>query len=120
MKRIIINVNGVDRPIIADPEKKLADVLRDQLLMTGCKVCCDNGQCGTCTVLIDDKPIKVMVEMPAALHRDLRAYAEALGREQGEVIADPMRLIVPMLERFIATDRGFAKARRATTQETDD
>ncbi|MCR8490313.1 DUF2274 domain-containing protein [Brucella anthropi] len=60
--------------------------------------------------IVDDKPIKVTVEMPAALHRDLRAYAEALGREQGEVIADPMRLIVPMLERFIATDRGFAKA----------
>ena len=46
--------------------------------------------------IVDDKPIKVTVEMPAALHRDLRAYAEALGREQGEVIADPMRLIVPM------------------------
>jgi len=58
MKRIVLNVNGVDRPIIADPEKKLADVLREQLLMTGCKVCCDNGQCGTCTVLIDKKPIK--------------------------------------------------------------
>ena len=58
MKRITINVNGVDRPIIVDANKKLADVLREQLLMTGCKVCCDNGQCGTCTVLIDDKPIK--------------------------------------------------------------
>ena len=29
--------------------------------------------------IVDDKPIKVTVEMPAALHRDLRAYAEALG-----------------------------------------
>ena len=48
------------------------------------------------------------------------AGARCAGREQGEVITDPMRLIVPMLERFIATDRGFAKARRATTQETDD
>jgi aldehyde oxidoreductase len=58
MKRIIINVNGVDRPLIVDPAKNLADVLREQLLLTGCKVCCDNGQCGTCTVLIDQKPIK--------------------------------------------------------------
>ncbi|KAB2676657.1 DUF2274 domain-containing protein, partial [Brucella tritici] len=32
----------------------------------------------------------------------------------GQPAADPSRLIVPMLERFIATDRGFAKARRAT------
>ncbi|WP_018606887.1 molybdopterin-dependent aldehyde oxidoreductase [Uliginosibacterium gangwonense] len=58
MKRIIINVNGVDRPLIADPNRKLADVLREQLLLTGCKVCCDTGQCGTCTVLVDNKPIK--------------------------------------------------------------
>ncbi|OSZ62658.1 hypothetical protein CAP40_19540 [Sphingomonas sp. IBVSS2] len=36
-----------------------------------------------------------------------------LGREQGQSITDPVKRIVPMLEHFIATDRGFAKARRA-------
>ena len=45
--------------------------------------------------LPDDKPVKVTVELPATVHRD------------------PVRLIVPMLERFMATDRGFAKARRS-------
>ncbi len=63
--------------------------------------------------LPDDKPAKVTVELPAPLHRDLVAYAEVLARESGQPAADPVRLIVPMLERFIATDRGFAKARRA-------
>lgn len=63
--------------------------------------------------LADDKPVKVSLELPAALHRDLVAYAEALARETGQPAADPVRLIVPMLERFITTDRGFAKARRA-------
>ena len=43
------------------------------------------------------------------------AYAEVLARETGQPTADPVRLIVPMLERFIATDRGFAKARRAAS-----
>lgn len=62
--------------------------------------------------LIEDKPVKVTVELPGALHRDLIAYAEVLARESGQSTADPVRLIVPMLERFIATDRGFAKARR--------
>ena len=62
--------------------------------------------------IADDKPVKVAVELPASLHRDLVAYADALGREAGRPAADPVRLIVPMLERFIATDRGFAKARR--------
>lgn len=64
--------------------------------------------------LVEDKPVKVTMELPGSLHRDLIAYAEALARESGQPAADPVRLIVPMLERFIATDRGFAKARRAT------
>ena len=62
--------------------------------------------------IVDEKPVKLSVELPAAVHRDLVAYAEVLGRETGQAVADPVRLIVPMLERFIATDRGFAKARR--------
>ncbi|MCP8896053.1 DUF2274 domain-containing protein [Shinella daejeonensis] len=65
--------------------------------------------------LPDDKPVKVTVELPASLHRDLVAYAEVLARYCGQPAADPIRLIVPMLERFIATDRGFAKARRAAS-----
>ncbi|MER8372327.1 DUF2274 domain-containing protein [Mesorhizobium sp. M1406] len=60
----------------------------------------------------DDKPIKVTVELPAALHRDLATYAELLSRETGLPTGDPVRLIVPMLQRFIATDRGFARSRK--------
>ena len=62
--------------------------------------------------ITDDKPIKVTVELPAPLHRDLVAYAEVLARETGQAVADPAKLIAPMVQRFIATDRGFAKARR--------
>lgn len=62
--------------------------------------------------IADDKPVKVTVELPAPLHRDLAAYADVLARETGQPVIDPARLIVPMLERFISTDRGFAKARR--------
>ncbi len=64
--------------------------------------------------IANDKPVKITLELPASLHRDLIAYAEALGRQSRQAAADPIRLIVPMLERFIATDRGFAKARRET------
>jgi hypothetical protein len=62
--------------------------------------------------IADDKPVKVTLELPASLHRDLTAYAEILSREGGQSAADPVRLIVPMLERFMATDRGFSKARQ--------
>lgn len=65
--------------------------------------------------LPDDKPVKVMLELPATLNRDLIAYAEGLARQSGQPVADPAKLIVPMLQHFIATDRGFAKARRASS-----
>lgn len=62
--------------------------------------------------IADDKPVKLAVELPAALFRDLVAYGEILGRESGGPPIEPAKLIVPMLERFVATDRGFAKAKR--------
>ena len=62
--------------------------------------------------LADDKPVKISVELPAAVHRDLVAYAQVLGRTTGQTAPDPSKLIVPMVERFMATDRAFAKARR--------
>ncbi|WFU54825.1 DUF2274 domain-containing protein [Bradyrhizobium pachyrhizi] len=58
-----------------------------------------------------DRPVRVTVELPAAVHRDLLAYAEALARETAQAI-DPLKLIAPMLGRFMATDRGFTKLRR--------
>jgi hypothetical protein len=62
--------------------------------------------------LLDDKPVKLTVELPAAVHRDLVAYGDALSREIGQPIADPSKMVAPMLARFMATDRAFAKARR--------
>lgn len=62
--------------------------------------------------LADDKPAKLTIELPADVHRDLLAYADALARETGQPIADPTKLVAPMLARFMATDRAFAKARR--------
>ena len=64
-------------------------------------------------VLVDDKPVKLTVELPVGVHRDLLAYAKILARETGQPIPDPSRLIAPMLMRFMATDRAFRKARRA-------
>lgn len=63
--------------------------------------------------LPDDKPVKLTLELPASLHVDLVAYGEILGREGGQPPLAPVKLIAPMLQRFIATDRGFAKARRS-------
>ncbi|TYB86073.1 DUF2274 domain-containing protein [Oceaniovalibus sp. ACAM 378] len=68
--------------------------------------------------LVDDKPVKVTVELAAAVHRDLVAYAEVLGLETGQPVKEPAKLIAPMVERFMATDRGFAKARQTPATRT--
>lgn len=60
----------------------------------------------------DDKPVRVTIDLPAALHRDLTAYAEVLSRETGQRV-DLLKLIAPMLERFMATDRVFARVRKS-------
>ena len=62
--------------------------------------------------IADDKPVKLTVEFPAPVHRDLLAYAEVLARETGQPIPDPLKLVAPMLARFMATDRAFARVRR--------
>ena len=58
-----------------------------------------------------NKPVTVTVKLPAAVHRDLTAYAEALKRERGQSI-EPSTLVAPMLARFMATDRAFRRALR--------
>jgi hypothetical protein len=65
----------------------------------------------------DDKPVRVTVDLPASIHRDLVAYGEALGRETGGEAVSVAKLVGPMLARFMATDRGFAKARRPVSGE---
>jgi hypothetical protein len=58
----------------------------------------------------DDKPVRLTVALPAALHRDLVAYAEILSREAGKTI-EPAKLIPPMLEKFIESEREFTRTR---------
>ena len=50
-------VNGVPMTLRADPGELLLDVLRDELGLTGAKRSCDVQVCGTCTVLIDGRPV---------------------------------------------------------------
>jgi hypothetical protein len=64
--------------------------------------------------IADEKPVKLTVELPAAVHRDLLAYAKALARETGQPIADPSKLVAPILARFMATDRAFCSAQRSS------
>lgn len=63
--------------------------------------------------LVEDKPVRITVELSVTVHRDLLAYAALLAAETGSNPVTPEKLVAPMLVRFMATDRGFAKARRS-------
>lgn len=65
----------------------------------------------------DDKPVKMTIELPANVHRNLIAYADVLARETGQK-NEPAKLIAPMLARFMATDRGFMKAKKVGNRRT--
>ncbi len=54
---ITLNVNGAARRLTVEPRTTLADLLRDDLHLTGTKVVCDRGSCSACTVLLDGVPV---------------------------------------------------------------
>lgn len=58
MQKKVLHVNGLPRVLIVNPETSLASVLREQLLLTGCKVGCNQGQCGTCSIIMDGKVVR--------------------------------------------------------------
>lgn len=64
--------------------------------------------------LVDDKPVRLTVKLPAHVHRDLLANGETLGRETASAApVQAAKLVGPMLSRFMATNREFAKRCRA-------
>ena len=58
MNAISLTVNGSRTEILVEPRTHLADVLREQLSLTGTHLGCEQGVCGACTVLIDGKPMR--------------------------------------------------------------
>ncbi|PCJ25718.1 MAG: (2Fe-2S)-binding protein [SAR86 cluster bacterium] len=57
VERLIrINVNGQTRSVDVAPQETLASTLRYKLGLTGTKLGCNRGECGACTVLVDDTP----------------------------------------------------------------
>src|SRR5881396_3674243 len=55
--KIALDLNGEPAEVAFAPHKTLLEVLREDLGLTGTKHGCELGECGTCTVLLDDRPV---------------------------------------------------------------
>ena len=66
MKKVIsFNLNGEDIQVLAEPNRTLLDLLRDDLGLTGTKKGCEAGECGACTVMLDDRPVNSCITLAA-------------------------------------------------------
>ena len=55
---LTLTVNGIAYPVRVEPRRTLVDVIRDDCGLTGTHAGCEHGICGTCTVILDDKPVR--------------------------------------------------------------
>jgi xanthine dehydrogenase YagT iron-sulfur-binding subunit len=92
---VTLRVNGEERPLSIDARTTVLDALREHLGLTGSKKGCDHGQCGACTVLIDDRRVV------SCLTLALSAEGKDITTIEG--LADGDRLH-PMQQAFIDQD----------------
>jgi aerobic-type carbon monoxide dehydrogenase small subunit (CoxS/CutS family) len=86
-----LRINGGSYGIEAAVTASLADVLRDEIGLTGTKVACNEGHCGACTVLVDGAPVLSCITLAARVEGREVTTIEGL-REH------------PMVEAFVRAD----------------
>jgi len=73
-------VNGTERSVATDPERRLLEVLREDLQLTGTKYGCGEGQCGACLVFVDKAPARSCLLPAAAVEGKSVTTIEGLAR----------------------------------------
>jgi xanthine dehydrogenase YagT iron-sulfur-binding subunit len=92
---ITLKVNGAEKRMDVAPWTTLLDALREYLDLTGTKKGCDHGQCGSCTVLVDDKRINSCLTL--AIMKDGSEITTIEGLAKGD-------LLHPLQQAFIDHD----------------
>lgn len=80
---ITLTVNGRVHRLSVLPRRVLADLLRDELQLTGCKIGCDQAVCGACTVLVDELPVAACATFAFELDGKAVTTIEGLAQEDG-------------------------------------
>jgi aerobic-type carbon monoxide dehydrogenase small subunit (CoxS/CutS family) len=94
---IRLDVNGSSHELEVEPRATLLAVLREQLDLTGAKPACDRGECGACTVLLDERPVN-------ACHL---LAVQAVGRNIVTIEGlRERRDFAPLMEAFVEQDAG--------------
>ncbi|KHA73496.1 (2Fe-2S)-binding protein [Pseudomonas chlororaphis] len=79
MSQITLNVNGAAQPLELEPDMPLLYALRNHLNLNGAKYGCGLGQCGACTVIVDDQPVFACLTPCAGLEGKTIRTVESLG-----------------------------------------
>jgi carbon-monoxide dehydrogenase small subunit len=90
--KLAIEVNGAPRAVDASPWKRLLDLLREDLRLTGTKEGCGEGECGACTVLLDGEPVNSC--LVAAGQCDGRRVTTVEGLAHGELLHAVQRQLI--------------------------
>ena len=93
--QIRLTVNGAARRVEVDDHWTLAELVRDHLRLTGTKLGCERGECGACTVLVDDKPVYSCSYLAVWADGKTVMTVEGLSRD-GK--------LAPLQEAFVAHD----------------
>lgn len=98
---ISIDVNGIARPLDVDPRRTLADVLREELGLTGTHLGCEHGVCGACTVLLDGRPAR------ACLMLAVQADGSTVTTIEGLADGDEMHPVQQAMKEAMAFQCAF-------------
>ena len=90
--KIQFQLNGEPREVEVSPWRRLLDVLRLDLELTGTKEGCGEGECGACTVLIDGEPVNACLVAAGQVHGHEVLTVEGLA--DGDILSDVQRALV--------------------------
>jgi xanthine dehydrogenase YagT iron-sulfur-binding subunit len=93
------DINGQQHRVALDVRTTLLDALREHLGLTGTKKGCDHGQCGACTVLVDDRRVLACLTLAASVQGRAVTTIEGLAKRNGDL--HPLH---PMQQAFIDQD----------------
>ncbi len=65
--KVNFRLNGIERSIDTDPSRRLLDILREDFLLTGTKEGCGEGECGACTVIVNNEAVHACLVTAIAL-----------------------------------------------------